>query len=89
MNAHKTAIVSDGANVAGGVTIGAYSIIEEGVSIGKDTIIGPHVLIKKGTKIGEACKLHIGVVVGDEPQDLAFTGNESSVEIGDRNTLRE
>jgi len=89
MKAHKTAIVSSKANVAEGVEIGPYSVVEDGVTIGPGSRLSAYVYIHKGTTIGTECKMHTGVVLGDEPQDMAFKGGETFLEIGDRNVFRE
>jgi UDP-N-acetylglucosamine acyltransferase len=41
------------------------------------------------TDIGAENVLHPNVVVGDEPQDVSYTGGLRRVRIGDRNILRE
>jgi UDP-N-acetylglucosamine acyltransferase len=89
MSIHKTAIISSKANIAKGVAVGPYAVIEEDTEIGQETIIGPHVRIHKGTRIGRQCRIHTGACLGDEPQDLNFKGEKSFVEIGDRNVFRE
>ena len=58
---HKTAIVSETANIAADVSIGPYSIIEADASIGSHTIIGANAIIGYGAKIGEDCNLHNNV----------------------------
>jgi UDP-N-acetylglucosamine acyltransferase len=83
------AIVSPKAEVADGVTIGAYSIIEDGVRIGKGTWIGPHAVIKGPTTIGESNKVFQFASIGDAPQDLKYKGEPTRLEIGDRNVFRE
>lgn len=86
---HPTAIISKEARIAEGAEIGPYVVIEDGVSIGPGCKISPHVHICRGTSIGRDCRLHLGVSLGDEPQDLDFKGGDSFLKIGDRNTFRE
>jgi UDP-N-acetylglucosamine acyltransferase len=86
---HPTAIVDPAAELAPGVTVGAYTIIEARVKIGPDTQIGPHVVIKDFTTIGAGCRIFQFAVLGEIPQDLKFQGEESSLIIGDNNTIRE
>ena len=40
-------------------------------------------------EIGEGNVLHPNVVIGDEPQDIAYTGGARMVRIGHRNVFRE
>jgi UDP-N-acetylglucosamine acyltransferase len=83
------AIVSPGARLAEGVTVGAYSIIEEGVVIGPRTWIGPHAVIKGQTTLGADNKVFQFASIGDAPQDLKYKGEPTRLEIGDRNVFRE
>ncbi len=80
---HKKAVI--GKNVA----IGHYSVIEENVKIGDNTIIGPNVHITGWTDIGKNNKIHHGVAIGDEPQDLGYNKERSFVIIGNNNIIRE
>jgi len=86
---HQTAIIDATAKIADGVEIGPYSVIGADVEIQAGTWIGPHVVINGPTKIGKNNKIFQFASVGEEPQDLKFTGEKSSLEIGDNNTIRE
>ena len=83
------AIVSPGAQLAEGVTVGPYSVIEDGVTIGKGTWVGPHAVIKGPTTIGADNKIFQFASIGDAPQDLKYKGEPTRLEIGDRNVFRE
>lgn len=86
---HPTAIVDPRAELASGVTVGPYSIIDGQVAIGPDTWIGPHVVIKRHTTIGARCRIYQFASIGEIPQDLKFRGEESQLLIGDDNVIRE
>ncbi|MCP4632203.1 MAG: acyl-ACP--UDP-N-acetylglucosamine O-acyltransferase [candidate division Zixibacteria bacterium] len=86
---HSTAIISERAQISDDVSIGPYSVIEGPAKIGSGTKISSHVLITGDTSIGENCIIHNGVVIGSVPQDLKFGGEETKVEIGDNNNIRE
>ena len=88
-NIHKTAVVSPKSNIDPSVAIGAYSIIGDDVEIGKNTKIESHVVIKGKTKIGEDNHFYSFSSIGDDPQDKKYLNEETAVEIGDRNTIRE
>src|SRR5690606_18235653 len=49
----------------------------------------PHVLVERNTTIGEDCRICKGAVLGTDPQDLKFQGEESVLFVGDRTTVRE
>jgi UDP-N-acetylglucosamine acyltransferase len=86
---HKTAIVDPKAKISSSVNIGPYSIIGPNVEIGKDTDINSHVSIAGHTKIGKNNKIYPFASIGNDPQDLKFKGEISSLEIGDNNKIRE
>lgn len=87
---HPTAIVSDKAQIGNNVIIKAYAIIEDDVFIGDDSIIGSHTVIQKYTKLGAGNKVDPHVVLGGLAQDVSFdTTQESWLEIGDNNIIRE
>ncbi len=83
------ALVSPKANLGENVCIGPFSVIEEKVTIGAGTWIGPHVHVQNGTTIGKDCKISTGAVVGGPPQDLKYKGEPTTLEVGDRNVIRE
>ena len=88
-NIHKTAVVSQKSNIDETAIIGAYSVIGDDVEIGKDTKIESHVVIKGKTKIGQDNHIYSFSSIGDDPQDKKYSNEDTEVEIGDRNTIRE
>ena len=86
---HKTAIVDPKAKISSNVSIGAYSIIGPKVEIGENSIIDSHVSIIGNTKIGKGNKIFSFASIGSDPQDLKFDGEETRLEIGDNNKIRE
>lgn len=86
---HPTAIVAPGARLAAGVTVGAYAIIGPQVEVGEGTWIGPHVVIEGRTRIGRANRIFQFASIGAPPQDKKYAGEDTAVEIGDGNTIRE
>ena len=86
---HKTAIVDPKAKISANVNIGPYSIIGPDVEIGEDTDINSHVSIAGYTKIGKKNKIYPFASIGNNPQDLKYKGEKSSLEIGNGNTIRE
>lgn len=86
---HQTAIIDESAKIADDVSIGPYSVIGADVEIDSGSWIGPHVVINGPTKIGKNNKIFQFASVGEDPQDLKFSGEKSFLEIGDENTIRE
>ena len=77
------------AAIADNVTIGPWSVIGENVAIGEGTWIGPHVVIRGPTKIGRNNKIYQFASVGEDTQDKKYRGEETWLEIGDNNVVRE
>jgi UDP-N-acetylglucosamine acyltransferase len=86
---HPTAIVEPGARLAADVAVGAYSLIGGQVEIGEGTVIGPHVVIEGRTRIGRDNRIRQFASLGGAPQDKKYAGEDTSVEIGDGNTIHE
>jgi len=86
---HATALVDAGAELAPGVVVGPFSIIGPGVVVGAGTTIGAHVLIERDANVGCDCQIFHGAVLGADPQDLKYKGEETVLEVGDRTVIRE
>jgi UDP-N-acetylglucosamine acyltransferase len=86
---HPTSIVDPQARLAGDVEIGPYSIIRHDVEIGAGTRIGPHVVVGEHTRIGARNVIYQFCSIGEAPQDMKYGGEETRLEIGDDNTIRE
>jgi UDP-N-acetylglucosamine acyltransferase len=86
---HSTAIISKSAKIDSSVTIGPYSIIGDNVIISANTILESHVVIKKNTSIGCNNKIYQFASIGEDPQDLKFNNEETTLVIGDNNVFRE
>lgn len=71
------------------VEIGPYSIVGADVTLGRGCVIGPHVVIKGPTNIGERTRIYPFASIGEDPQDLKYAGEATSLEIGDDNVIRE
>ena len=86
---HETALVDPEAELGPGVEIGPYAVVGPRVSLGAGTRVGPHALIERDTVVGEDCTIAKGAVLGTDPQDLKFQGEDTTLEIGDRTVIRE
>ena len=89
MQIHPLAQVDSMADVDATAVVSAFCVVEFGVRIGPGTVLGPHCHILAGSVIGSGCEIHTGAVIGNTPQDRAFTGQASGVEIGDGTVIRE
>ena len=60
---HPTALVSGSAEIAAGVSVGAYSVIGDGVRVGEGTVIFPLVCVYPDASIGERTVIHSHVSI--------------------------
>ncbi len=86
---HPQAIVDPTAKIDMNVSIGPFSVIGADVEISSGTEISSHVVINGPTKIGKNNRIFQFASVGEKPQDLKFHNEETRLEIGDGNTIRE
>jgi UDP-N-acetylglucosamine acyltransferase len=86
---HPTALVDPSAELASDVRVGPYAVIGASVQIGARSEIGAHAVIDGPTRIGEDNRIFAHACIGGDPQDKKYRGEPTSLEIGDRNTIRE
>ena len=83
------AVVSAGAEIGSNVEIGPFAVIESGVRLHDDCKVGPHAFLTGDSDIGRGTVIHTGAIIGDEPQDLHYNGEQSRTLIGENCTIRE
>lgn len=71
------------------VSIDPFTVIHDDVVIGDNTWVGSNVTIMPGARIGKNCRIFPGAVISAIPQDLKFSGEHTTAEIGDNTTIRE
>ena len=86
---HETSIVSSSAKIGENVSIGPYCKIDKEVTIADNVTILSHVSISGKTYIGDSTKIWPFAVIGSEPQDMKYDGENGSLEIGENNNIRE
>ena len=87
---HPTALVDPAAQLGADVEIGPYAVIGAGAVIGANCKLQAHVVIEGSVKMGAGNFVGYGAIIGAAPQDLSFDPKtQSSVEIGEGNTIRE
>ncbi len=86
---HPTAIVDPLAEFDSGVTVGPWAFVGPRVRIGAGSTIGAGAYIERDTTLGRECEVYKGAVLGTDPQDLKFRGEETELRIGDRTVIRE
>lgn len=83
------AYVDSEAKIGNNVTIHPFAYIDKNVEIGDNCTVMPYASILDGTRMGTGNTIYQGAIVGATPQDFKFQGDETILEIGDNNTIRE
>jgi len=89
MPIHPTAIIDPRAEIDPSADIGPFVVIDGPAVIGAGTRILTHAVITGHTIIGRDNAIHMSAIIGNEPQDVSFGGQETALRIGDRNIIRE
>lgn len=89
MTIHPTAVVDPTAQIDPSVQIGPYCVIGPRVEIGAGSELVHHVSVPSDTTIGTENILHPFAVVGGEPQDRKYDGEQTTCVIGNGNEIRE
>jgi len=86
---HPTAVLDKGAELGENVTVGPYAVIHGKTFIGDDCRIESFAQIKSGTRIGKNNFIDSYACIGGDPQDLKYKGEETVLNIGNHNIIRE
>ncbi len=86
---HPTAIVEDGAELGDNVTVGPFCTVGPEVKLGPGTALISHVVVGGCTAIGANTRIFPFASIGLQPQDLKYHGEQSRLEIGCNNVVRE
>jgi UDP-N-acetylglucosamine acyltransferase len=86
---HPSAIVDASAVLGARVEVGPFAIIGPRCEVGDDCVIGARATVEQNVRLGRRVRIGSGAIVGGDPQDLKYRGEETWVEIGDDTTLRE
>ncbi|MEO8066127.1 MAG: acyl-ACP--UDP-N-acetylglucosamine O-acyltransferase [Flavobacteriales bacterium] len=89
MSISKLAYVHPDARIAKDVTIEPFATVQGDVEVGEGTWIGPNAVLMEGARVGKNCRIFPGAVIGAIPQDLKFSGEKTTAEVGDGTTIRE
>ena len=86
---HPTAVIYPGAELGENSYIGPYSVIESDVKLGRNCKLISHVVICGKVRIGDNNIFYPFTVIGGEPQDKKYKGEETEIIIGNNNIFRE
>ena len=86
---HPTALVDASAELGVDVEIGPWAIVGPRCIVGDGSVLSPRATLERDVTLGAGVKVGVGTVLGGDPQDLKYRGEETRVEIGDGTVLRE
>ena len=86
---HRTAILEEGAKVGSSVKIGPFCYVGSNVVLKPGVILKNNVTVVGDTIVGDETTVFPFATVGEIPQDLKFSGEETRLVIGKRNQIRE
>lgn len=86
---HPTAIVEAGAEIAEDATIGPFCVVGPKVKLASGVALHAHVVVAGRTSVGEGTQVFPFAVVGGRPQDLKYRDEDSVLEVGAHNVIRE
>ncbi len=75
--------------MADNVTVGPFCHVGSQVRLGSGTELKGHCTVTGRTNLGSGNVVWPHAVLGGDPQDLKFTGEDSALQIGDGNEFRE
>jgi UDP-N-acetylglucosamine acyltransferase len=86
---HPTALIDPTAELGTGVSVGPYAIIGPQVTVGDRCRIGPRATLQQNVRLAEDVLIGDGSILGGDPQDLKYNGEETWVEVGQGTIIRE
>lgn len=86
---HNTSIIHKTAEIEKDVTIGPWCNIGRNVKIASGNVIYNNVTIHENSSIDKDNQIFPYAVLGTDPQDLKYNQEETSLEIGCNNKIRE
>jgi len=86
---HPSAIVDAGALLADDVEVGPYAVVGPEVELCEGVVVGPHSVIGGRTRVGARTRIHSHASLGGDPQDRAFEGEPTGLDVGEDNVIHE
>ncbi|MEO8090361.1 MAG: acyl-ACP--UDP-N-acetylglucosamine O-acyltransferase [Gemmatimonadales bacterium] len=86
---HPTALIDPSARLGTGVTVGPWAIIGPQVTVGDRCRIGPRATLQRNVRLAPEVRIGDGAILGGDPQDLKYGGEDTWVEIGEGTIIRE
>ncbi len=85
----SSAHVDSTARIGSNVTIHPFAFIDSDTEIGEGAVIMPYASVMRGTRVGARTIIYNGAIVGADPQDFRWKGQDSYCVVGDDCVIRE
>jgi UDP-N-acetylglucosamine acyltransferase len=89
VNVHPTAIVHPGARLGEHVEVGPWAFVGDACEVGDGCVIAARATLERNVRLGRNVRVGSNTILGGDPQDLKFGGEETWVEVGDDTVIRE
>jgi UDP-N-acetylglucosamine acyltransferase len=86
---HPSALVDRSASLGSDVEIGPWVLVGPNVEIGDGCRLAARVTLERNVRLADGVQLGVGAVLGSAPQDVAYRGEETWVEVGRDSVIRE
>lgn len=86
---HPTALVDPSAVLGDGVVIGPWAFVGPQCTLGDHVELAARATLERNVILGQRVSIGIGAILGGDPQDLKYRGEETWVDVGDDTSIRE
>ena len=86
---HPSALVDASAELGADVEIGPWAMVGPRCTVGDGSVIAARATLERNGRVGQRVRVGTGSILGGDPQDLKYRGEETWVDIGDDTTIRE
>lgn len=86
---HPSALVDASAELGADVEIGPWAMVGPRCTVGDGSVIAARATLERNVRVGQRVRVGSGSILGGDPQDLKYRGEETWVDIGDDTTIRE
>ena len=86
---HKSSVIDSKAKISENVKIGPFCYVGPNVILNENVELVSNVHIEGNTNIGKGTRIFPFASIGTQPQDLKYKGENTKLEIGKNNSIRE
>ncbi|MEE9428419.1 MAG: acyl-ACP--UDP-N-acetylglucosamine O-acyltransferase [Paracoccaceae bacterium] len=86
---HSSSVIETGAVIGKDCVVGPFCSVGPHVVLAEGVQLKSHVVVTGHTEVGEDSVIFPFAVIGEDPQDLKFKGEQTRLVIGKRNRIRE